>query len=70
MKLGSIAARQRVVFFIAAPRQADMIDAARLLEAGAIRPVVERTYPLTDVAAAMEYSLTGHARAKLVLTVP
>jgi NADPH:quinone reductase-like Zn-dependent oxidoreductase len=61
---------RRSVVFIAAPRQADMETLRDLLEAGTIRPVVERTYPLADVAEAMTYLGTGHARAKLVLTVP
>jgi NADPH:quinone reductase-like Zn-dependent oxidoreductase len=70
MKLRSVGAPQRVVLYIAKPNQADITTLAGMLEAGTIRPVVERTYPLTDVAAAVDYSLTGHARAKLVLTVP
>ena len=40
-----------------------------LLHDGKITPVVERTYPLEQVADALEYMGEGHARAKLVLTI-
>jgi len=35
-----------------------------------VRPVVERTYPLTDAAEAIRYVESEHARAKVVVTVP
>lgn len=70
MKVGSIGTGRRAAFFIAKPRQTDMMTLHDLLESGTIRPVVEQTYPLTELPAAMDYLLTGHVRAKLVLTVP
>ena len=42
----------------------------RLVETGAVRPVVDRTFPLDDVAAAIRYLEVEHARAKVVITVP
>ena len=42
----------------------------RLVETGAVRPVVDRTFPLDDVAAAIRYLEAEHARAKVVITVP
>ena len=33
-----------------------------------MRPAVERTYPLTDAAAAIRYVESEHARAKVVVT--
>jgi NADPH:quinone reductase-like Zn-dependent oxidoreductase len=41
-----------------------------LVEAGQLTPVVGRTYPLSDTAAAMRYLEQGHARGKIVVTVP
>jgi NADPH:quinone reductase-like Zn-dependent oxidoreductase len=35
-----------------------------------VRPVLDRTFPLAEAAAAMTYLETEHARAKVVLTVP
>ena len=40
-----------------------------LVEAGDVRPVIDRTFPLTDVPAAIRYLEVEHARAKVVITV-
>ncbi|MEM9692865.1 MAG: NADP-dependent oxidoreductase [Myxococcota bacterium] len=40
-----------------------------LVERGAIRPRVDRTYPLAQAAEAHRYLETGHARGKVVLTL-
>jgi NADPH:quinone reductase-like Zn-dependent oxidoreductase len=41
-----------------------------LVESGKLKPVIERTYKLSDAPEAMRYLAEGHARGKLVLTVP
>ncbi len=40
-----------------------------LMEAGKVKPAVDRTYPLSQVSEAMRYLETGHARGKVVVTV-
>lgn len=65
----ALPSRRRARFFITAPRPDDLQLLRAMLEAGTIRPFVERTYPLADVAQALTYLGTGHARGKLVLTV-
>ena len=40
-----------------------------LLEAGEITPVIDRTYPLSEVSEAMRYLEEGHARGKVVIAV-
>ena len=40
-----------------------------LLEAGKLTPVIDRTYPLTQVPEAIRYLEEGHARGKVVITV-
>ncbi|MFF3327026.1 NAD(P)-dependent alcohol dehydrogenase [Streptomyces sp. NPDC002889] len=42
---------------------------AELIEAGSVTPVIERTYPLADVPAAVHYLAEGHARGKTVIRV-
>jgi NADPH:quinone reductase-like Zn-dependent oxidoreductase len=59
----------RFAFFIASFNEADMETLRELLDTGKITPVVERTYPLEEVAEALEYMGEGHARAKLVVTL-
>ena len=47
----------------------DLIVLTELVEAGKITPVIDRTYPLSETAAAMRYLEEGHARGKVVITV-
>ena len=47
----------------------DLIFMKGLLEAGKVTPVIDRTYPLSEVPEAMRYLEEGHARGKVVITV-
>ena len=49
--------------------KADLAALRELLEAGKITPVIDRTYPLAEVAAAIRYLEQGHARGKVATTV-
>jgi NADPH:quinone reductase-like Zn-dependent oxidoreductase len=49
--------------------QEDMLTLAELLESGKVVPVIDKRYPLTEVAEALRYLGAGHARGKLVITV-
>jgi NADPH:quinone reductase-like Zn-dependent oxidoreductase len=40
-----------------------------LIEAGKVTPVVDRTYPLSETAAAIRYLEGHHPRAKVVITM-
>ena len=48
----------------------DLIILSDLVETGKLRPVIERTYQLSDASEALRYLGEGHARGKLVVTVP
>jgi NADPH:quinone reductase-like Zn-dependent oxidoreductase len=52
---------------IVRPDGATLAEIAALVDAGALRPVVDRTFRLEDAAEAHRLSETGHARGKLVL---
>ena len=69
VRLASLRASQRVVFFISKRRNQDLVALQGLLEAGTVTPVVERTYALDETAHAFRYLGEGHARGKLVVTV-
>lgn len=60
--------RQRVTFFVAQPGLDDLAFLVELIEAGSLRPVIDRTYPLADGREAVRYVGTGQARAKVVIT--
>lgn len=42
---------------------------AQLIDEGKLRPIIEKTLPLTDAAEAQRESQKGHTRGKIVLTV-
>ena len=46
----------------------DLVLLRELIEAGAVRPVLDRTYPLTEVAAAIEDVRRGRVRGHAVVT--
>jgi NADPH:quinone reductase-like Zn-dependent oxidoreductase len=60
---------QKVTFFVAKVTTADLSHLRDLIEQGKVRPIIERTYPLTEACDALTYLGEGHARAKLVITL-
>ena len=61
--------KQKMPFFLAKNSKEDLLVLTDLIEAGRVRPVIDRTYPLSETAEALRYLETGHARAKVVITV-
>jgi NADPH:quinone reductase-like Zn-dependent oxidoreductase len=61
--------RQRLRLLPTLLRQEDLLTLTGLIEAGKIRPVVDRTYPLAETAEGLRRVEAGHARGKLVITV-
>ena len=55
--------------FLAKVSTKDLIVLKDLLAAGKITSVIDRTYPLSDVADAIRYLEEGHAQGKVILTV-
>jgi NADPH:quinone reductase-like Zn-dependent oxidoreductase len=60
---------QTVAPFVQSAKAEDLDALKGLLEAGTIGPAIDRRYDLDDVPEAMRYLETGHARAKIVITV-
>ena len=60
--------RQRVKFFVAKSDVDDLVYLKDLIQAGRLRPVIDRTYPLSEAREAVRYVGTGQARAKVVVT--
>ena len=55
--------------YLSTPNHQDLSVLKDLVEAGKVTPVVDRTYPLSQVPEAMAYIGEGHARGKVVITV-
>jgi NADPH:quinone reductase-like Zn-dependent oxidoreductase len=62
IRLASLGASQKVLFFISKSRNEDLVALQELLAAGAVTPVVERSYALGEAAEALRYLGQGHAR--------
>ena len=60
---------QKFVAYIASFNQKDMMTLAELLQSGKIKPVIDRTYKLSEVSKALWYLQEGHARGKVALSV-
>jgi len=54
---------------IAKTNQKDLALMGELLESGKVSPVIERYYPLSEVAEAIRYLAGGHVKGKVVITV-
>ena len=53
----------------AVPTTATLERIAGVVRSGHVKPVIDRTFPLEEAAAAVRYVETEHARAKVVITV-
>ena len=58
---------KRVKLGVARYRKEDVETLAAMLEAGAYRPVIDRTYPLEEVVEATRYVETGQKTGNVVL---
>jgi NADPH:quinone reductase-like Zn-dependent oxidoreductase len=60
---------QKLGTFINRENHEDMIALKELIESGKIAPLIDGTYPLSEVSEAIRYLEEGHARGKVVITV-
>ena len=59
--------RQKLGTFVASENAADLGALRELVEAGRLTPAIDRTFPLSETAAAISYMQDGRARGKLVI---
>jgi NADPH:quinone reductase-like Zn-dependent oxidoreductase len=69
LRLAAIGSRRKVTFFVAKIQKQDLAVLSDLLATGKVTPVIDRCYPLADLADAMRYLGEGHAQGKIVVTV-
>jgi NADPH:quinone reductase-like Zn-dependent oxidoreductase len=65
----SLIGSKKMCFSVAKIHSKDLVLLKDLLEAGKVVPVIDRHYPLSDVAEAFRYLEEGHAQGKVVITV-
>jgi NADPH:quinone reductase-like Zn-dependent oxidoreductase len=61
---------QRFVMFVARRNKEDLGIVSDMMETGKVVPVIDRRYPLSEGPAAIRYVDDGHARGKVIITVP
>jgi len=49
--------------------QKDLVILKEMIEAGKVKPVMDRRYPLNEAAEALRYLGEGHVRGKVVIAV-
>src|SRR5215208_1453933 len=60
---------QKLGTFVSSENHEDLLVLKELIEVGKVTPVIDRTYPLSEVPEAIRYLEEGHARGKVVITV-
>ena len=60
---------KRIRILAVQPNTEDVDFMKELMETGKVTPVIDRTYPLSEVPDAIGYVGEGHAKGKVVITV-
>jgi NADPH:quinone reductase-like Zn-dependent oxidoreductase len=68
-QLLSLFVSQKLGTFISSENATDLAALGELIEAGRIKPAIDRTYPLSEVARAIRDLIDGRPRGKIVITM-
>ena len=72
MTLGSMISKKngkRIGFLPHKPNGKDLAFLSELFEAGNLKPVIDKTYPLSETGAAVRCLGEGRVKGKLVITI-
>ena len=61
---------QKMATFTVKPNKKDLQLLKQLVESGKVTPVIDSTYPLSEVPEAIRYLEEGHTQGKVVIRVP
>lgn len=60
----------RYAYVLVRPDRAQLIELNKLIEAGKLRPIIAKTFPLAQASEALAQVATRHTRGKVVMQVP
>lgn len=55
--------------FLVSINNRDLLILKELIETGKVTPIIDRTYPLSEIREAFRYASEGHVRGKVVITI-
>jgi NADPH:quinone reductase-like Zn-dependent oxidoreductase len=65
----SLFLRQQGRPYLASPNNENLSALKQLVESGKVKPIIDETYPLSEISEAFHYLNEGHARGKVVITI-
>ena len=61
---------QKLIAFVNSENHEDLIVLDGMIQAGKLKPIVDRTFPLSETGQAIRYLEEGRAQGKVAITVP